>query len=112
MTKSKDKETILGDAVKKIVSLGVGAAFLTEDVIKSVVQDLPLSKDIINGLVQNAKNAKEDFVSSVREELSQHLAKVDPKALLEEILQEHDVEVTATFKFKKKDNTPSKKEDA
>lgn len=112
MSKSKEKDTILGDAVKKIVSLGVGAAFLTEDVIKSVVNDLPLSKDIINGLVQNAKNAKEEFVESVREELSSHLQKVDPKLLLEEILEEHDIEVKATFKFTKKNKVDPKKEDA
>ena len=103
MSKGKDKDTIIGDAVKKIVSLGVGAAFLTEDVIKGVVNDLPLSKDMINGLVQNAKSAKEDFIVSVREELANHLGKVDPKVLLEEILKDHDIEVQATFKFKRKE---------
>lgn len=105
MTKSKEKENLISDAVKKVVSLGVGAAFLTEDVIKTALNDIPLSKDIINGLVQNAKNAKEDFIESVREELKEHLSKVEPKALLEEIVQDYDIEVNATFKFKKKENS-------
>ena len=109
MTKNKDaKDTLIGDALKKVISLGVGAAFLTEDVIKNVVSDLPLSKDMVNDLLQNAKSAKGDFVESLREELGQHIAKVDPKALLEEIISDYDIEVKATFKFKKKKSDEKK----
>ena len=111
MTKEKDsKDNILGDALKKVISLGVGAAFLTEDVIKNAVADLPLSKDMVNGVLQNAKSAKEDFVKSIREELGQHLSKVDPKALIEEIIEDYDIEVNATFKFKKKVDSKSDNE--
>lgn len=107
------KESGLTDVIKKVVSIGVGAAFMTEESVKSILADLPLPKDIVTGLVQNAKGVKEDFVKQVREELSEHMAKVDVKKVLEEILSQYDVEVKANFSFKKKDDgsktTDSKK---
>lgn len=102
MTSKKDKDSGLGDVIKKVVSIGVGAAFMTEDTVKNLLHDLPLPKDIVNGLISNAKNAKEDFSNSVREEVSQYLSKVDPKKLLEDVMEDYDVEVTAKVSFKKK----------
>lgn len=111
MTQKKgrgDKDSGIGDVIKKVVSIGVGAAFMTEDAVKSLLSDLPLPKDIVSGLVQNAKSAKEDFSKSIREELKGHLSKVDPKALVSEIIENYDVEVTAKFKFTKKKSAPEK----
>lgn len=97
------------EVIKKVVSIGVGAAFLTEDTIKSVLQDLPLPKDIVSGLVQNAKSAKEEFTKSVGEEIRDYLSSVDPKVMMDELLDNYDVEVNATFKFKKKSSAPNGK---
>jgi len=102
MTNKNEKESPLGDVIKKVVSIGVGAAFMTEDTVKNLLGDLPLPKDIVSGLVQNAKSAKEDFSNSVREEIAQHLSKVDPKKLVSEVLDGYDIEVNAKFSFKKK----------
>ncbi|MCO4793067.1 MAG: hypothetical protein KC493_05105 [Bacteriovoracaceae bacterium] len=100
---SDDKDNKIGDVIKKVVSIGVGAAFMTEDAVKTVLNDLPLPKDIVNGLLQNAKSAKTDFAEGVREEVGKYLSKVDPKTLLDEMLQNYDVEVNAKFSFSKKE---------
>ena len=97
------KESPIGDIIKKVVSVGVGAAFMTEESVKKILDDLPLPKDIINGLVQNAKGAKEDFAKSIREEIKHYLANVDSSKLVSDILDKYDVEVEAKFRFKKKD---------
>ncbi|MAE59091.1 MAG: hypothetical protein CME69_09435 [Halobacteriovorax sp.] len=102
------KESSFSDVIKKVVSVGVGAAFMSEESVKNMLGDLPLPKDIINGLYSNAKGAKEDFIESVRQELSTHLAKVDPKKLVEEVLDNYDIEVQAKLKFKKKDESETK----
>jgi polyhydroxyalkanoate synthesis regulator phasin len=102
---SDDKDLKIGDVIKKVVSIGVGAAFMTEDAVKNVLKDLPLPKEIVNGLLQNAKNAKEDFAEGVRDELGKYLSKVDPKTLLDEMLDNYDVEVNAKFSFKRKSGT-------
>ena len=56
------KESSFSDVIKKVVSVGVGAAFMSEESVKNMLGDLPLPKDIINGLYSNAKGAKEDFI--------------------------------------------------
>ena len=99
-----DKKTNKGvsEIIGKVISVGVGAAFMTEEYVKNVVGDLPLPKEMVTGLVTNAKTVKEDLIKNVRDELHNHLSKVDPKKLVEEVLENYDVEVNATFKFKKK----------
>ena len=96
------KDSPIGDIIKKVVSVGVGAAFMTEESVKKILEDLPLPKDIISGLVQNAKGAKEDFTNGIREEIRNHLSKLDATKVIGELLEKYDVEVEAKFKFKKK----------
>ncbi|GAB4015356.1 MAG: hypothetical protein Fur0010_14290 [Bdellovibrio sp.] len=99
---SEAKEKGLADVLKKVASIGMGAAFLTEDAIKNMVGDIPLPKDILSGLLQNAKSAKEDLANALREEFRKYLSKVDPEKLTENILENYDIEVEAKLKFKKK----------
>lgn len=99
---SEKKDSAIGDIIKKVVSVGVGAAFMTEESVKKILEDLPLPKDIISGLIQNAKGAKEDFTTGIREELRNYLSKVDATKIVSDVLDKYDVEVEAKFKFKKK----------
>lgn len=99
---SEKKDSPIGDIIKKVVSVGVGAAFMTEESVKKILEDLPLPKDIVTGLVQNAKGAKEEFTNGIREELRNYLSKVDASKIATDILDRYDVEVEAKFKFKKK----------
>lgn len=102
MSDKEKKDSAIEGMIKKVVSVGVGAAFMTEESVKKIMEDLPLPKDIISGLVQNAKGAKEDFTNSIRDELRGYLSKVDASKIAMDILDRYDVEVEAKFKFKKK----------
>jgi hypothetical protein len=93
----------LGDLLRKVVSVGVGSAFLGEETVKGLLKDVPLPKDLLNGLLQNAKHAKAEFIETVQEELKEQFTKIDPSKIVEEIAEKYDIEVKATFKFKKKD---------
>ncbi len=99
---SDKKDSALGDIIKKVVSVGVGAAFMTEESVKKILDDLPLPKDIISGLVVNAKGAKEDFTKGIREEIKNYLSKVDSSKIITDVLDKYHVEVEAKFKFTKK----------
>ena len=63
---SEEKEGKISDILKKAVSTGISAAFLTEDAVKNIIGDLPLPKDIINGLLQNAKESKTEFIKGIK----------------------------------------------
>jgi polyhydroxyalkanoate synthesis regulator phasin len=106
--KDSKKDSPIGDIMKKIVSVGVGAAFMTEESVKKVLEELPLPKDIITGLVQNAKGAKEDFTKSIREELQNYLTKVDASKIVSDLVDKYDIEFETKIKFKKKESDVSK----
>jgi hypothetical protein len=103
----KDKKN-LTDIFKKVINTGVSAAFMTEDAVKGIVQDLPLPKEIVNGLLQNAKNSRDEFISSVKSELKSYLDKIDVSKEIDRVLENYDIEVNAKLKFNKKKKTTSR----
>ncbi|MFZ4714319.1 MAG: hypothetical protein ACOYL6_11420 [Bacteriovoracaceae bacterium] len=100
--KSDNKENKLGDVFKKVVSTGISAAFMTEEAVKGMMHDMPISKEAINSLLQNAKNTKEEFVGSIKNELKTYLDKIDVSKEIEKVLDKYDVEVNAKLSFTKK----------
>lgn len=101
----------IGDIIKRIVSVGVGSAFMTDDSVKNLLHDLPLPKDIVNGLLQNARQAKTDFLETVREEVKSQVGRVDPSRLVDDLVERYDIEVSAKVSFKRKENAPAPSDD-
>jgi hypothetical protein len=97
-----DKDGKLGDILKKVLTTGVTAAFMTEEGVRSLLKDVPLPKDIVGGLLENAKNTKTEFVSSVKNELKSYLDKIDLSKEIDKIADKYDFEVKATVSLKKK----------
>ena len=108
----KEKDT-LNDLIRKTISVGIGAAFMTEEAVKKMLQDAPLPKEIVQGLIQQAKTTKLKLNDVVTEEIKSQLSKVNPSHIIEEVLQNNNIEVSATFtlvpKKKKKKTTKKKK---
>lgn len=102
MEEGKDKEGKIGDIVKKVLTTGVTAAFMTEESVRALLKDVPLPKDIVGGLLENAKNTKQEFVSSVKNELKSYLDKIDLTKEIDKIVEKYDFEVKATISLKKK----------
>ncbi len=96
------------DIFKKVVSTGISAAFMTEDAVKNLIQDLPIPKELVNGLVQNAKNSKDEFISSVKSELKSYLEKIDLQKEIDRLVENYDIEVNAKINFKKKPEVKTK----
>jgi hypothetical protein len=107
----EDKDKTFSDVIKKVVSVGVGAAFMTEDAIKSFLSEFQLPKDIVSGIQNNAKSAKKDFIEMIRTELSKKFEEIDSSEFFDELLDKYDIEVKATFSFKRKDEKKEKETD-
>lgn len=107
---SEDKESLkISDIVKKVVGTSIGAAFLTEDAIKNVLSDLPLPKDVVKGLINQAKDSKKDFIDNIKNEFKLYLDKVDPTKEIDKVLDKYDIEIKANLSFKRRnqdDGTP------
>lgn len=107
----KDEKKMLSGVFKKVLSTGITAAFLTEDAVKNIISDLPLPKDIANGLLQNAKSSKDEFISGVKNELKGYLDKVDLTKEIDKIIEKYDIEINAKINLKKKAKSKNTNQD-
>jgi hypothetical protein len=109
MDEEKDKEkSNLSDILKKVVNTGISAAFMTEDAVKGMLSDLPLPKEMVSGLLANAKGTRDEFISSVKTELKTYLDKIDISKEVDRVLDNYDLDIQANIKFNKKKKSVSK----
>lgn len=97
-----NKDGKIGDILKKVLTTGVTAAFMTEESVRALLKDAPLPKDIVGSLVENAKNTKTEFVASVKNELKAYLNKIDLSKEFDKVAEKYDFEIKATISLKKK----------
>jgi hypothetical protein len=102
MDDQKEKDGRVESLLKKVLTTGVTAAFMTEESVRAILKDVPLPKDIVGSLLENAKNTKTEFVSGVKNELKSYLDKIDLSKEIEKIVDKYDFEVKATISLKRK----------
>lgn len=110
MDEKYEKDGKLGDLIKKVVTTGVTAAFMTEEGVRALLKDVPLPKDIVGGLLENAKSTKTEFVQSVKNELKSYLDKIDLSREIDKIAEKYDFEIKATISLKKKKKAKGEEE--
>lgn len=107
---SDERDGKLEGILKKVLTTGVTAAFMTEEAARAVLKDLPLPKDMVSGLIDNAKNTKTEFVAGVKNELKSYLDKIDISKEIDKIAEKYDFEVKATISLKKKKKAKGEEE--
>jgi len=110
MTDDRDKDGKVEGLLKKVLTTGVTAAFMTEEGVRAILKDVPLPKDIVGSLVENAKNTKTEFVARVKNELKTYLDKIDLGEEIDKILEKYDFEIKATISLKKKKKSKGEEE--
>ena len=85
---SGEKDKGLGDLLKKVVS-------------SNTIEN-------IGGLLETAKNTKDDLVGLAKGELKSYLEKINVSKEVDRILDNYDIEVKGTLSFKKKKNESTK----
>lgn len=105
--KNTDKATGRAiDLIKKAITVGVGAAFLTEESLRAMVSELKLPKELIQGLLSNANQSKNEFLQKLSSDVLERIqSRVDLPALVQEVLEKNEIELSVRIKFhpKKKD---------
>lgn len=105
-----EKDGKVEGILKKVLTTGVTAAFMTEESIRAVLKDVPLPKDIVGGLVENAKSTKTEFVAGVKNELKSYLNKIDLSKEIDKVIEKYDFEVKATISLKRKKKAKGEEE--
>lgn len=89
---------------KKLMTVGVGTFFLTEETLRTLVSEFKLPKEIVSGLLDGAKNVRKEFMQNVVSEIMSKISdKTDPGQILADFLKKN--EVTFEIKVKVKDKT-------
>lgn len=67
----------LVDAAKKLFTVGVGAAFMTEESIRSYLADMKLPKEVLQFILNSANKGKEELVQRVGKEIGGLISHID-----------------------------------
>lgn len=98
-----DFSTKAADIVKKIMTVGVGAIFLTEESLRALVSEFKLPKEMLAGVLDSASKTRDEFLRHfAREIVSQLMEKVEPSELLAELLRRNQIDVDLSLNFKPK----------
>lgn len=92
-----------GDLLKKAITVGIGAAFLTEESIRSLVGELKLPKELVANLLAQANSTRSEFLGKFSQEILEKIqSKIDPVELITEVLRKNDIELTVKIKVNPK----------
>ena len=100
-----DLQSKAADLVKKVLTVGVGAIFLTEESVRGLVSEFKLPKELLQGVLEGANRTKNEFLKSLEQDIMARIKdKLDPQAIVEEILKKNEIELTIKVNFKPKSN--------
>jgi hypothetical protein len=88
------------DFMKKAMTAGVGALFLTEEGIRNLVGDLKLPKELLTSLVTQADRTKQDIVRTLGEEVRRFLESAAVHEELHRLLSDVTLEVKAEVRLR------------
>jgi len=93
----------VGDTIKKLVTAGVSAAFMTEESIRAFVSEVKLPKETLNVLLQGASKSKDELMNRVSREVIGIISKIDFVKEASRFVEEHKFKISAEIEVLKKD---------
>ena len=99
------------DFAKKLLTVGIGTAFLTEEALKTLVAEFIIPKELIGGILESAKSVRKEFIQSFSAEMMGKISdKVDPATVMTQVMTEFLKNNDLTFEIKVKLKDKSKSE--
>lgn len=93
---------LVGEALKKVFSVGVSAAFMTEESLRQYLQDMKLPKEMLGGLLQSASKSKDEITNRVSNEIIKIISKIDWVKEAGRFAENHKFKITAEIDIVKK----------
>ena len=103
MASEENLQSKATDFVKKVLTVGMGTLFLTEESLKGMVSEFKLPKELLGGILESANKTRREFLGNLSQELISRVSeKIDSRELVKEILDKNEIEVTMKISFKPK----------
>ncbi len=93
----------VSDAIKKIITAGVGAAFMTEESIRSYLGEIKLPKEAMNYILQGASKSKDEMMEKVGTEIVRVVSKIDFVTEASKFVENHKFKISAEVEVIKKE---------
>ncbi len=88
---------------KKLMTAGVGAFFLTEEALRTLVSEFKLPKEIVGSILDGAKNVRKEFMQNVVSEMMSKVQdKFDPSVMMADFLKKNEITLEVKIKVKEK----------
>ena len=91
------------EMVKRVMSVGLGAAFMTEESIRNTLGDIKLPKEVLNTILTGATRSKEEFLNRIGNETIKLISKIDFVKEASRFVEEHKFRINAEIEVIKKD---------
>ncbi len=106
-----DLKSKSADIMKKVLTVGVGAIFLTEETLRAMVSEWKLPKEVISAILEGSRKTKDEFMQSLSQDVFAKVAdKIDPVALLQEFITRNEIELHIKLGIKPKAEKKDKNE--
>jgi hypothetical protein len=100
----EDLQSKAAELMRKVLTVGVGTLFLTEEALRGLVSELKLPKELLGSILESAGKTKNDFLQSLSKDvLSRVTDRFDPKALVQEFLSSNEINFHVKVTFQPKD---------
>ncbi len=100
---NESDDTKVRETIKKLVTAGLGAAFMTEESIRSYLSEVKMPKEVLHSLIQSAAKSKEDLMDKVGDEVVKVISKIDFVTEASKFVEEHKFKISAEVEVIKKD---------
>ncbi len=98
-----DLQAKAAEVVRKALTVGVGALFLTEESLRGLVSEFKLPKELLIGVLESANRTKNEFLQRLSQDiLSRVVDRIDPLALTQEFLRSNEIDLHIRLNFKPK----------
>jgi hypothetical protein len=101
--KVEDGKSLLSDALKKVFTVGVSAAFLTEESIRGYLGEMKLPKEVLHVLLQSASKSKDEITHRMSKEVVSMIQKIDFVKEFSRFAETHKFKISAEVEILKKD---------
>ncbi len=100
---SEDLQSKAAELMKKVLTVGVGAIFLTEESLRGLVSEFKLPKELLTAILESANKTKSEFLRTMSNEMiARVMEKVNVAELLQEMITQNEIHLEVTVKFKPK----------
>lgn len=109
-TEGDDLQSRAAEMIRRALTVGIGAIFLTEESLRGLLSEFKLPKELLQGLLESASKTRKEFLDRFSQDVLEKVwermgDRVDGKALaqetarvlMQEALQNYEVHVTVRF---------------